>query len=238
MADLIAGRVALEWVPVHLISDDPAKGMGRARSRDLLFAQLMRLIASPERTVDIVSAYFVPGRRFTQRLVRLAGEGKRVRILTNSQEATDVLVVHSAYVKYRPALIDGGVALYELRATPAMPREPRVPGTSTRASLHSKSVSVDGQRLFIGSFNFDPRSAQLNTEMGVVFDHPALAAEVKRLFDAGTRPESAWRVTLDAGGALRWLGEGGQTWAREPEASAGLRALVWLLSWLPIESQL
>jgi hypothetical protein len=45
-------------------------------------------------------------------------------------------------------------------------------------------------------------------------------------------------VTLDEGGALRWHGEGGQTWAREPEASAGLRALVWLLSWLPIESQL
>ena len=97
---------------------------------------------------------------------------------------------------------------------------------------------VDGARGFVGSFNFDPRSAQLNTEMGVVFDHPALAAEVKRLFDAGTRPESAWRVTLDEGGALRWHGEGGQTWAREPEASAGLRALVWLLSWLPIESQL
>ena len=96
---------------------------------------------------------------------------------------------------------------------------------------------VDGARGFVGSFNFDPRSAQLNTEMGVVFDHPALAAEVKRLFDHGTRPEAAWRVTLD-GLALRWHGADERVWTHEPEAGRGLRALVWLLSWLPIESQL
>ena len=236
--DMVNGELGLDWVPVTLLSDDPAKGLGRARNRDLMFAQLMRLIASPERTVDIVSAYFVPGRRFTQRLVRLAGEGKRVRILTNSQEATDVLVVHSAYVKYRPALIDGGVALYELRATPAMPPEPRVPGTSTRASLHSKSVSVDGQRLFIGSFNFDPRSVMLNTEMGVVIDSPRLAQEISGGLDE-VLPRLSYGPRRDARGRIVWnepaVADAETVHRTEPGTNLVQRITLWLLGRLPIE---
>ncbi len=238
VTQMIDGSLPLEWVPVQLISDDPAKGLGRVRNRDLMFARLMRLIAEPDRTVDIVSAYFVPGRWFTERLIRLAGEGRRVRILTNSQEATDVVVVHSAYVKYRPALLDGGIELYELRATPAAPREPRVRGISTRASLHSKTVSIDDERVFIGSFNFDPRSVMLNTEMGVLIESPRLAAEVSRGMDE-VLPWLSYGPRRDANGRIVWhepAVEDAETIHRtEPGTNAIQRGTLWLLGRLPIE---
>lgn len=236
--DMIAGRVRLDWAPVALISDDPAKGLGRARHRDMMFTQLMRMIASPERSVDIISAYFVPGRRFTQRLARLAAEGRRVRVLTNSQEATDVLIVHSAYVKYRPKLLDGGVALYELRATPAQPPEPRARGASTRASLHSKTVTVDDQRIFIGSFNFDPRSALLNTEMGVLIDSPTIAAEVSHGLDE-VLPMVSYGPRRDASGRIVWhdpaVDDPETIHRTEPGTNLPQRVSLWLLGRLPVE---
>ena len=236
--DMVQGRLALDWVPVTLISDDPAKGLGKHRNRDLMFARLMRMIASPEDSVDIISAYFVPGRRFTQRLVRLVAEGRQVRILTNSQEATDVLVVHSAYVKYRPRLIDGGVRLYELRANRGMPPEPRTPGTSTRASLHSKTVCVDHERIFIGSFNFDPRSIIFNTEMGVMIDSPRLASEVSRGLDE-VLPLVSYGPRRDERGRLVWhepaVDDPEIVHRREPGTNFAQRALLWLIGRLPIE---
>lgn len=234
---LIAGTLPLEWVPVTLLSDDPAKGLGRVPGRQILFVQLMRFLSAPERTVDLVSAYFVPGRQFTRRLTRLAGEGVRVRVLTNSQEATDVLIVHSAYVKYRPALLKGGVELYEMRAVSMQPREPRVRGAGTRASLHSKSVAVDGKRVFIGSFNFDPRSVLLNTEMGVVIDSPRLADFMGRMLDRAL-PVMSYRPQRGAGGRILWHEPGvenGPVHTSEPGTNVAQRALLWLLGRLPIE---
>ncbi|WP_425467002.1 phospholipase D family protein [Paracoccus luteus] len=238
MDKLAQGAAVLEWAPVTLMSDDPAKGLGKVRTRDLLYAQLMRLMASPDRSVDIVSAYFVPGRRLTERLARLAGEGRRVRVLTNSQEATDVLVVHSAYVKYRPALLRGGVALFEMRATAGTPREPRVPGASTRASLHSKTVTVDGERIFIGSFNLDPRSVMLNTEMGVMIESRRVAAQVNEGLDR-VLPTLSYGPVLDDRGRIVWhqpAGDDPVTIHRtEPGTNLAQRVFLWLLGRLPIE---
>src|SRR5690606_7107353 len=117
-------------------------------------------------------------------LQNLATSGVRVRILTNSQAATDVVLVHSAYVRYRPQLLRSGVELYELRPDHAPQGEPgsgRIAGPS-RASLHSKTLAVDGTRVFIGSFNFDPRSLLLNTEMGVLIDSPTMARAMGDVF--------------------------------------------------------
>ena len=234
------GGLTVHWSPsIRVLSDPPEKASPLAHRQDRagwLLYDVMALLFSAQRDSWLISPYFVPGEGGTLLLAGQARRGVQVRVLTNSLAANDVPLVHAGYRDYRAPLLAHGVQLYELKPGRRGPGRELI--GSSGASLHTKAFVVDGARGFVGSFNFDPRSAQLNTEMGVVFDHPALAAEVKRLFDAGTRPESAWRVTLDEGGALRWHGEGGQTWAREPEASAGLRALVWLLSWLPIESQL
>lgn len=236
---LARGGLTLHWSPsIRVLSDPPEKAAPLASQRDRpawLLYDLMALLYSAERDSWLISPYFVPGEGGTLLMAGQARRGVTVRVLTNSLVANDVPLVHAGYRDYRAPLLAHGVQLYELKPGAQGPARELI--GSSGASLHTKAFVVDGARGFVGSFNFDPRSAQLNTEMGVVFDHPALAAEVKRLFDAGTRPESAWRVTLD-GGALRWHGADERVWTHEPEASRGLRALVWLLSWLPIESQL
>src|SRR5690606_33208058 len=114
--------------------------------------------------------YFVPGVEGTRGLVGLAGVG----VVTNSLAANDVPAVHSGYARYRAPLLRGGVQLHEMRARGAG----GIAGVlgSSGASLHTKAFVVDDARGFVGSFNLDPRSANLNTEMGVLFDDPALAA--------------------------------------------------------------
>ena len=88
----------------------------------------------------------------------------------------------------------------------------------------------------MGSFNFDPRSASLNTEMGVMFEDPGLAADVARMFTAARA--TSYAVSQTADGALRWTDVGTQTWRHDPETSVFKRALARVIGWLPIESQL
>lgn len=239
ISEIASGSVAFEWTNVALISDDPAKGVGEAPFRDLLFPQLMELLSRPGRSVDLVSAYFVPGRQFTEALADLARSGTRVRILTNSQDATDVIVVHSAYVKYRHALLDAGVEIYELK--PAFVVEEEVSGDisgSSRASLHSKAVTVDGERIFIGSFNFDPRSFALNTEMGVLIDSTQLAGGLGQAFDK-VYLHASYRPVLTGDGTLAWeeARADGEVVRHnhEPGATPLSRLVLSLLGFLPIE---
>jgi putative cardiolipin synthase len=165
-----------------------------------------------------------------------------IRILTNSLEATDVAAVHAGYAKRRKALLQSGIALYELRraGTPGREAEAR-PGVgpigSSGSSLHAKTFSVDGARIFVGSFNFDPRSARLNTEMGFVIDSEALAQRVEALFDRRV-PETAYEVRLAQNGQLYWIERRGgaiERYDSEPGASVWRRAGVAFLSLLPIE---
>ena len=108
---------------------------------------------------------------------------------------------------------------------------------SRGASLHTKAFTVDGKTGFVGSMNFDPRSASLNTEMGVLFTHPALVKEVEAIFDAETSPENSFRLSLDRG-RLRWHDRDGHILRREPEAGFWRRLIAGVIGVLPIESQL
>ena len=99
---------------------------------------------------------------------------------------------------------------------------------------------VDDRRGFVGSFNLDPRSAYLNTEMGVLFDDPVLGARCATSTCAWPSPEQSYWLTLDAQDGLRWLERGRQPPCGRPEPdslvlAAGQRACI---SWLPMESQL
>ena len=239
VGQLTGGKLAFEWTKVYLVSDDPAKGLGEAKEKDLLFPQLMNLLSHPSRSIDLVSAYFVPGRQFTAKLEELARNGVRVRILTNSQAATDVTVLHSAYVKYRAELLQAGVELYELKPTFGTAREPDTvsPSGSSRSSLHSKTLAVDKTRIFVGSFNFDPRSLLLNTEMGVVIDSPILADSLSRAFSERF-PAASYIPALN-GGEIVWqeIAADGSVvrHGQEPETSFFSRFSLTLLGLLPIE---
>ena len=157
-------------------------------------------------------------------------------MLTNALAATDVSAVHAGYARYRKGLLRAGVRLYELKPGSTVGGgRLGLPGRSG-TSLHAKTFALDEAQLFVGSFNLDPRSAELNTEMGLLIDSPALARSLPQAL-AVTGPESAYALSLD-GGTLRWTTlENGQrtVFDREPHASLRRRVVVRILSWLPIE---
>lgn len=236
---LLEGELELEWADVRMVSDDPAKGLGSEEKEGLLRHQLGEILGRPENRVELVSPYFVPTEAGVEAFSALAERGVEVSILTNSLEATDVAAVHAGYAKRRKALLEAGIRLFEMRRlTPDRDRNPSAgPFGSSASSLHAKTFAVDGERMFVGSFNFDPRSFNLNTELGFVIESPTLAHNVHRVFDTAI-PLNAYEVRLDEDGDLYWLERVGDGEIRhETEPGTGLlqRAWIFLLSTLPIE---
>ncbi len=238
----------LEWVPVTMFSDDPAKGLGAAKTGGLLIERLERAIGKPTRSLALVSAYFVPTDAGASWFSDLARSGVDVSILTNALEATDVAAVHAGYAPHRPGLLDAGVKLWELKsksderaklgfgvgsgsgARPAL--------SASSSSLHAKTFAIDGERVFVGSFNFDPRSVALNTEMGFLIESPTLAGAVHQALGPGLA-QKAYQVSLQPDGQLAWEDrrpEGIIVHPHDPGTGWFQRALVRVMGWLPIES--
>jgi len=241
--DLLGQRLPLEWVDARLVRDEPRKTLDTTDDPSLLLlASLLPMFGEPETSFDLVSPYFVPGERGTAILAALAQRGVRVRVLTNSLAATDVGPVHAGYAKRRESLLRAGVRLYEFKPTSApSPAGSKAGLAGSRAgSLHAKTFAIDGRRLFVGSFNFDPRSARLNTEMGVVVDSRALAGRLVERLD-NNLAAIAWEVRLRDDGGLEWIegtGAGEVRHATEPGTSALRRAWIRSLSLLPIDGLL
>jgi putative cardiolipin synthase len=239
--DLLAQKLSFEWARAQLVHDDPAKTLDTAQRADLLlFPDLVRTMGRPQKSLDLVSPYFVPGEAGTAALAAMAGRGVAVRILTNSLAASDVSAVHAGYAKRREALLRAGVRLYELKPTAGkeLPDGRTGMGLSSSSGLHAKTFAVDGERIFVGSFNFDPRSALLNTEMGLVIDSPVLARGLAEGFDTQVSL-MAYEVRLAPDGrSLQWVERstvGEKVFDTEPDASAMLRLGVSVMSLLPIE---
>ncbi|WP_324028652.1 phospholipase D family protein [Pantoea sp. JZ2] len=228
------------WAKARLLSDDPRKGLGKARRKSLLPQRMLEVIGSPQRQFDIISAYFVPTRAGVAQLLSLKRKGVKIAILTNSLAANDVSVVHAGYAKWRKKLLRHGIALYELKPQAGVNDAPHDRGLTgnSGSSLHAKTFSVDEAILFIGSFNFDPRSAVLNTEMGLVIESETLATETHRRFSESMR-DRAWTLQLDKWGRVNWLeypGEAQQVVHKhEPGCSWWQRLQVRLVWRLPIE---
>ena len=237
---LIAGQLPFEWATTRMVSDDPAKVLGKAHAGTGVAAGLKNLLGVPDHELDLVSPYFVPGKDGTQAFSELAQQGVNVRILTNALEATDVAAVHAGYAKWRKPLLQAGVTLYESRRTwqEGDAREQTGRFGSSASSLHAKTFAVDDQRIFVGSFNFDPRSIDLNTEMGLVIDSPVMAGKLGQAMRT-TIPQRAYQVLLNPDGSLYWIArdaDGKVTrYDTEPGTSVWKRMGVAILSVLPID---
>jgi putative cardiolipin synthase len=245
---LAAGTEGLFWGRGHVVVDDPAKvSRPPDDTEGHLLPQLARIGVQLRRELLIVSPYFVPGDAGVAGLTTLVQKGVRVTVLTNSLAATDVGAVHAGYKQYREALVAGGVRLYELK--PDAIEYGRTKGknrqiSGSRASLHAKTFVFDRRAMFIGSLNLDPRSVQLNTEIGVVCESEAMASAMAIDFEAGL-DKVAWRVErvtgTDGQARLVWTettAAGTVQHRDEPGVSIWRQFGVWFLGLLPIESQL
>jgi len=245
--ELAEGRLDLTWGEAHAYYDLPQKLMLPPEDRSTHMTPKLRpLVEEAQDDLLIFSPYFVPGDAGVDFLAGLAGRDVKVRVLTNSLASTDVAAVHAGYSKYREPLLARGVGLYEVKPQPDRPQtggEGWV-GSSSRASLHAKTFVIDRSRLFVGSLNLDPRSAVLNTEMGIVFDSPRMAGGLADWFEENRR-RVAYELTLEDSGdgrdTLEWkegAADGERSWTRDPHTNALQRMLVGLLGFLPIEEQL
>jgi putative cardiolipin synthase len=243
--DVAHGLVAVARGAVRVVADPPEKarrGLSarrRARAAGGIAPEIAATLRAARREALLISPYFVPGEAGLALLRDLAARGVRVSVVTNSLAATDVVAVHGGYARYRRKLLAAGIELFELKPS-GEEDKPSVFG-SRGASLHTKALVVDDGPVFVGSFNLDPRSAALNTEMGAFVRHPTLAHELRAEHERLADPARSWRLGLD-GGRLSWTGAGVggkvQTVHGEPGASLARRLVAGVVRWLPVESQL
>lgn len=233
---LATGGLALEWTNATLISDDPARVFDRVPRSKRFTARLLDAIGPIEHRFDGVTPYFVPGEAGVAAFTAMVRNGVTVRMLTNSLEATNMLPVHAGYSKRRAPLLCAGVGLFELRAQAAgaSERDRLGPLGSSGSNLHAKTFAVDGARIFIGSFNFDPRSALLNTEMGLVIESERMAQVLHEAFDRGLGG-MAWQVKLERGKPV-WIDtEEAIRTDDEPGTTLVRRIALRVIGWLPVE---
>jgi putative cardiolipin synthase len=247
----LQAKPQLEWVKAHLVHDAPEKIDKDAKPEEHLTFQMQHIIGQPQRQVDIISAYFVPSDQGKQALIKLRQQDVKIRILTNSYAATDVGIVHAFYGKNRKTLLSNGIEIYEFLPVLKNQKSWRnknksklnighllTLGDSSDASLHAKMMTVDQQQVFIGSFNFDLRSANLNTEIGVILDSPKLASQLVRYLDKNIQNLS-YRVKLNDKGDLVWeetMPDGRILIHRqEPNMNWFKRNGLYMISWLPLD---
>ncbi|MBL8350785.1 MAG: phospholipase D family protein [Burkholderiaceae bacterium] len=233
------GRLPLHWGRARLFADPPERASRGAPhagpaepERDGAVLGAVAALAQGDSELLVVSPYFIPGSEGLARIAAARARGLQVRVLTNSASATDEPLAHARYAVYRRQVVELGVEVYELSATLAGRRRGTAgDSASSHGRLHAKWAVVDRRRVLVGSMNLDPRSALLNTELGLLIDSPELAHEL--LHGApGQVLDDAWRVRpAGSNGALVWQGvRDGQALAAEPGFGAGRRLLLSLLS--------
>ncbi|MBS0450406.1 MAG: phosphatidylserine/phosphatidylglycerophosphate/cardiolipin synthase family protein [Proteobacteria bacterium] len=239
-AQLGRGKVDLTPAPVRVVADPPDKvapTVGRREDGPVMRAKL-ELMQSASSEVFLASPYVVPSEGGLKAL-RAVAQRVRVSLVTNSLATTDEPLVHFGYARYRTALLDMGVAVYELMPAEAAKAQANA-NASARAStgrLHAKLAVVDGRWLSIGSMNMDRRSAHSNTEMVLIVDSPVLAGQAASLL-RGQRIANAYQLRAQGGSGearrLQWVTQqedGGEVvLAREPALNWGRRLRLSVLA--------
>ena len=238
--DLVNKRVPFRWTDMQFLSDDVGKLTKSVPADTNLVHQLRTLLGSPSKNLTIISSYFVPTRDGVNTLVQLAESGIDIKILTNSFDATDVTAVHSGYSQWRPRLLRSGIKIYELKSTASEEkRENKLwkARSQSSTSLHAKTFAVDDHQVFIGSYNVDPRSANINTEMGVLINDNELARQLHETLGDNLLSQ-AYEVRLVENDQLQWHTlENGEKVVYTSEPKVDFKDHVWLtvMSWLPID---
>jgi putative cardiolipin synthase len=219
---------AMSWEDAAFISDIPGKNPGEAglggggESTRILF----EAVSGAEDSILIQSPYLIMPEGGIELFAELVDKGVRIRISTNSMASTDNIQAFSGYHGQREDLVAAGVELYEFRPYPKIrdeliDRYPAIAENNPIFALHAKSMVVDGRTAYIGTFNLDPRSANLNTEVGLLVDSEELASQLTASIERDIRPENSWQTTED--------------FNPDSEVSRRKQFRVWLNEILPLE---
>ena len=243
--ELDAGQVGLLWGKAQAFADPPEKL--QSESPKIAFEtsvtnSVMMQVWQAKSELVLTSPYMIPGENGLQSFRELQRAKVKVTVVTNSFAATDEPLVHNGYAKYRPGMLSAGVDLYELSPTRTQTTKRLGMFGSSTGRLHAKTAVIDRRIVFVGTMNLDPRSANANTEIGVLIDNPALAKEMLRVINI-SKLDSAYRVRFapPKGPALEWLtldGDKEIILLAEPESKFWLRVHNRLLGWFVPEQLL
>jgi len=242
LAFLEPDSTSFEWAEYQLVVDSPDKTYKKLDDGPgSIISELTRSIGASTEEVILISPYFVPTRKGIDSILALEQRGVDVTVITNSLAANNQFTVHGGYAPSRKPLLKGGVRIYEVRRDAHFSGQDFVAASGAKATLHTKAFIVDRRDFFIGSFNFDPRSAYINTELGVIIRSPKLAAAAAARIDADLGTQ-AWEVRLDGRNRLAWHGIGSDgepvVFTREPQTSWWDRFVAGFVRILPIRGQL
>jgi putative cardiolipin synthase len=229
------------WAPYELVYDSPDKADSELASEAAsIITPLARAVNSATSELTIVSPYFVPLSSGVESLAALQASGVQVNVITNSFAANNHAIVHSGYSPARKPLLRAGVRIFEVRADASVAGVDRGGSGASLSTLHTKSFLIDRENLFLGSFNWDPRSAYINTELGVIIESAELGAFVGRQI-ADALSEKTYEVLLDDRDRLRWVDRSGTEeiiYDTEPETTWWDRFSIGFMRLLPIKGQL
>jgi len=229
------------WAPYVLAVDSPDKSFkSKAATAASITTPLRESLLSATTEALIVSPYFVPRKAGIEALTDIQRSGVKVTIITNSLAANNQASVHGGYAPSRKPLLKAGVKIYEVRADADVSGSEIVAEPGARATLHTKAFIIDRREFFIGSFNFDPRSANINTELGVIIRSRELSEPTAERFLA-TLPAQTYEVFLNENGKLRWrtMKNGQEVIVKkEPDTSWWQRFVAGFMRILPIRGQL
>jgi cardiolipin synthase C len=243
-------KISFIWSRVKLFYDrpdkiDPGENKGKRTNISQLKNRLHDVFAMAKEELTIISPYFVPGEEGVKWFESLIGKGIKVNVFTNSLAATDVTAVHAGYEAYRKSLLEVGVNLFELKATAYVKDRKRfkILHPDSRASLHAKTVIIDRCKVFMGSPNLDPRSTDLNTEIGLFIDNEELSNQLLTLFSNISSGQNSYSLMLKKNdisnkSKIIWQSEEGgklMQYTSEPEVGVLRKLKVYFFSLLPIE---
>ena len=197
------------WAPTRFVADkagvrDPSVGnLPKTAAQEM--AELVR---QTEREMLIESAYLVLSPEVTEYLSDKQRSGVRVRFLTNSMASNTVFLNHASYAKYRENIVASGIELYEVKPMINTCQLGYISAghcrQSQRISLHTKTAVFDERFVYAGSFNFNLRSAYLNTESALIIDSVEMAAQLKQQMRNLMTLKASWQPKF-LGDELLWM---------------------------------
>lgn len=229
LAPLLNG---LTWTDITVINDPPGKNNkvfslgGGSRSA----VALAKMIGKAKYRIVIQSPYLILTDEAERLLKAKVEQGVKVRVSTNSMASTDNLQAFSGYKNQRQRLLKLGIQIYEynpeaqnqailMQRNQALAKS----GHQPIFAIHAKSAVVDGKVAYIGTFNLDPRSINLNTETGVIIDNAQLAKQVEQTIENDMKPQNSWNAQTDN---------------PDSHASWVKRSKIIFWQWMPIKSLL
>ena len=240
---------SLLWGVGKLLVDAMPEKDGKPQTHaelDVVGTTLLQVAAEAQAQVHVQSAYLILVDAGFEELADLTNRGVAVILSTNSMASNNHLTAYEGYRKQRHRLLETGGGLYEMRPDAAEERalftDAQLDGNGMEFGLHAKTTVFDRRVTFVGSFNVDPRSVNLNTEMGLLVESEELAEQIASSIENDVAGENSWQVRLTEAGKLEWItlkdGVITSRTEKEPQTKALRRAEAWLLQAIPDDSQL